>query len=83
MSMGLFMTALADPDSHPPFPDALRWPPTPLTFIHSGLLLLMLTPFLRVTATLLGFCFEKDWKFVSISFLVFSMLLVELVLAFR
>ncbi len=83
MSIGLLITALLRPDSSPIFPDAILWPPTALTFIHSGLLLLMLTPFLRVTTTLLSFFFEKDWKFVSVSFLVFSMLLVELIFAFR
>jgi len=48
-----------------------------------GLLLLMLTPILRVLTTIVGFVTEKDWTFTAISLTVFLMLLGELVYSLR
>lgn len=51
----------------------------PVTTMFLGLVLLMLTPFLRVITALAGFAVEKDWKFVAVSLIVFLMLIGELV----
>lgn len=48
----------------------------------TGLLLLMLTPFLRVTATVVAFMLERDWKFFAVALLVLLMLIGEIVYAF-
>ena len=53
----------------------------PLTLIFAGLLLLMLTPFLRVLTAAIGFAAEKDTRFVFVALVVFSMLLGELLLS--
>jgi uncharacterized membrane protein len=44
-----------------------------------GLVVLMLTPFLRVFIAMLGFAAEKDWKFTSVSLMVLLMLVAELI----
>ena len=51
----------------------------PITLIFTGLLLLMLTPFLRVLIAAIGFAVEKDRRFVVVALAVFSMLLGELI----
>jgi uncharacterized membrane protein len=51
----------------------------PVTTMFLGLVLLMLTPFLRVLTALVGFAAEKDWKFVIVSLVVLLMLIGELV----
>ena len=51
----------------------------PITLIFAGLLLLMLTPFLRVLTAAIGFAVEKDHPFVIVALVVFSMLLAELI----
>lgn len=53
----------------------------PITLIFAGLLLLMLTPFLRVLTAAIGFAAEKDTRFVFVALVVFSMLLGELLLS--
>ncbi len=57
--------------------------PDPVTLMFAGLLLLMLTPFLRVLTAAVGFAVEKDWRFVLVALVVFAMLLGELVFSLR
>ena len=55
----------------------------PVTLIFAGLLLLMLTPFLRVLTAAVGFAAERDGRFVAVSLVVFAMLLGEFVFSLR
>ncbi len=55
----------------------------PVTLIFAGLLLLMLTPFIRVLTAAVGFAAEKDKPFVAVAMVVFTMLLGELVFSLR
>jgi uncharacterized membrane protein len=55
----------------------------PVTLIFAGLLLLMLTPFVRVLTAAVGFAAEKDKPFVAVALVVFTMLLGELVFSLR
>jgi uncharacterized membrane protein len=48
--------------------------------IAAGLLLLILTPVLRVAVSIVGFVFERDWKFVMITSFVLLMLVLSFVL---
>jgi uncharacterized membrane protein len=50
----------------------------PFTLMYVGLILLMLTPFLRVLTAVVGFAVEKDRTFVFVSLLVFFFLIGEL-----
>ncbi|CUH97686.1 hypothetical protein P22_3821 [Propionispora sp. 2/2-37] len=52
----------------------------PFAVILTGLLLLILTPVLRVAVSTLIFIKEKDWLYVGISAAVFLILLFSLVL---
>lgn len=54
-----------------------------MTMIFSGLVLLMFTPFLRVLTAAAGFFAERDVKFALVSLCILSMLLGELIFAFR
>lgn len=76
MTVGLFFTAFFPPEF-------FRWPIQAITIVQSGLLLLMVTPVLRVLTTSISFMLQKDWRFFSISFLVFCVLIIELVSAFQ
>ena len=55
----------------------------PVTLIFAGLLLLMLTPIVRVLTAAVGFAAEKDRPFVAVALVVFAMLLGELVFSLR
>jgi uncharacterized membrane protein len=55
----------------------------PVTLIFAGLLLLMLTPFVRVLTAAVGFAAERDRTFVIVALVVFIMLLGELVFSLR
>lgn len=55
----------------------------PTTLIFAGLLLLMLTPFVRVLTAAIGFAAEKDKPFVAVALVVLAMLLGELVFSLR
>lgn len=46
-------------------------------FFSIGLLLLILTPFLRVLGSLLVFIWERDWRYAGITFLVFIVMLIS------
>jgi uncharacterized membrane protein len=48
-----------------------------VTLMYAGLLLLMLTPVLRVLTSVVGFSVEKDRRFVVVSLVVLVMLLAE------
>jgi uncharacterized membrane protein len=52
----------------------------PFAIIMTGLLLLILTPVLRVGASLLAFLKEKDWLYAGISLTVFLILIVGFLL---
>lgn len=54
-----------------------------ITLMFAGLVLLMLTPSLRVITTLVVFRAEKDWKFVGIATLVFLLLAGQVVYSLR
>jgi uncharacterized membrane protein len=54
-----------------------------ITLMFSGLVLLMLTPFLRVLTATLGFIAEKDPKYVVVSLTVLGMLLGEFYFSLR
>lgn len=53
------------------------------TLIFAGLILLMLTPFLRVLIAAAGFAVEKDHRFTLVSLVIFIMLVGELVYSLR
>jgi uncharacterized membrane protein len=55
----------------------------PTTLMFGGLILLMLTPLLRVLTAAAGFIVEKDHKFTLVSLLIFLMLVGELVYSLR
>ena len=55
----------------------------PTTLIFAGLVLLMLTPFLRVLTAAVGFAVEKDRTFTLVSLMIFVMLVGELVYSLR
>ncbi len=57
--------------------NVFRDPFDPFTLMYSGLVLLMLTPFLRVLTAAIGFAAEKDRRFVVISLTVFVLLIGE------
>jgi len=51
----------------------------PLSVIQLGLIVLIATPVIRVIACVVGFGWERDWKYVVISLLVLGLLLVSLI----
>jgi uncharacterized membrane protein len=51
----------------------------PVTLMYFGLVLLMLTPILRVTIAVFGFAVEHDRRFVFVSSIVLLMLMGEIV----
>ena len=79
--------SLTPPAENPPPGEVLRnlfsGSLDPVTLIFAGLLLLMLTPFVRVLTAAVGFAVEKDKPFVVVALVVFAMLLGELVFSLR
>jgi uncharacterized membrane protein len=55
----------------------LRGSLDPFTLMYTGLVLLMLTPFLRVLTAAVGFAAEKDRRFIAVSLIVFALLICE------
>ena len=53
------------------------------SLLYAGLLILMLTPFLRVLTAVTGFAAERDWRYAAVALAVFAMLLAELFLSFQ
>lgn len=51
----------------------------PVTLMYIGLVLLMLTPILRVITAVFGFTVEREWKFVFVSSIVLLLLIGEIV----
>ncbi len=51
----------------------------PVTLLFAGLVLLMLTPILRVATAIVGFAVEHDWRFVAVSTIVLMLLCGEIV----
>jgi uncharacterized membrane protein len=51
----------------------------PATLMFAGLVMLMLTPILRVGTAIIGFILERDWRFVVVSSIVLLMLAAEIV----
>ena len=83
-----FTTGSIQPPSENPSPNRvlrnlLAGSLDPPTLIFAGLLLLMLTPYVRVLTAAVGFAAEKDRPFVAVALVVFAMLLGELVFSLR
>lgn len=90
LALGLAGFFLHGPQGSSLPPELLRHgtPPTPLhilrglargdpvAVLHLGLLLLILTPILRVAVTLMLFAAERDWVFVGITAVVLGILLL-------
>lgn len=51
---------------------------SPMALIQAGVLALILTPVLRVAATVVLFAAERDWRFVAITSAVLAMLALGL-----
>jgi uncharacterized membrane protein len=54
-----------------------------VTLMYAGLVLLMLTPVLRVLTSVIGFSVERDRKFVVVALIVLGMLLAEFFFSMR
>lgn len=54
-----------------------------VTLMYAGLVLLMLTPVLRVLTSVVGFLVERDRRFVAVSLVVLAMLLAEFFFSLR
>jgi uncharacterized membrane protein len=52
----------------------------PLAIIALGLLVLLLTPVLRVVVSIVTFALERDWLYTGITLLVFCILLLSFLL---
>ena len=52
----------------------------PLALVALGLLILLLTPILRVAISIVVFALERDWRYTVITILVLVILLISLVL---
>jgi len=52
-----------------------------LGFLYSGLMVLVLTPLLRVAITLVIFFRQRDWRFFGIALVIFTILIIELTVA--
>jgi len=52
----------------------------PLAVIALGLLVLLLTPVLRVLVSVVTFALERDWRYTGITLLVFIILIVSFLL---
>jgi uncharacterized membrane protein len=51
----------------------------PVILMFAGLLMLMLTPILRVITAACGFAMERDWRFAAVSSVVFILLAGEII----
>jgi len=52
---------------------------TSVELVSLGIITLMFTPYFRIIAALVYYGVEKDWKYVAITFFVFSVLTAALV----
>lgn len=53
---------------------------SPLALVMVGLLLLLVTPVVRVLVSIVAFAIERDWRYVGITVLVFAILVVSFLL---
>ena len=53
---------------------------SPSHILFMGFLVLVITPLLRVGASVLAYAFEKDWTYVAITGFVLSILVIGMVL---
>jgi uncharacterized membrane protein len=51
----------------------------PSGFLALGLLVLIATPIFRVIASIFVFIYERDWRFVVITFIVFLIVMISVV----
>ena len=54
-----------------------------LAWLNLGVLILLITPVLRVVTALVGFSAEREWVFAAVSAFVLAVLAVSYVLAIR
>ena len=52
----------------------------PSGFLALGLLVLIATPVLRVISSIIMFIYERDWRYAGITFLVFMVVVVSVIL---
>lgn len=52
----------------------------PLAIVTLGLLVLLITPVMRVLVSVLAFAIERDWRYVGITALVFVILIISFLL---
>ncbi len=52
----------------------------PLSIIALGLLLLLLTPVMRVAVSIGAFAIERDWRYVAITAIVLAILIISFLL---
>ncbi len=74
------LTSLVCPSFSDIFSNLLRGKPTAI--INLGILLMMLTPFLRVVVAVFSFLWEKDFKYAVVAFGVMVILLFTIVPSF-
>lgn len=48
--------------------------------VSTGIVILMLTPYLRVLAAVVYYAVERDWKYVAITSTVFTLITVALII---
>ena len=75
-----YFTSLACPSLSDIFSNLLRGEPTAI--INLGILLMMLTPFLRVVTAVFSFLWEKDFRYAIVAFGVMVILLFTIVPSF-
>lgn len=70
------------PDTTIPLGEAIRRALIlrPSGFLSLGLLVLMLTPLLRVIGSMLVFIYERDWRFVGITALVLIVMTISILI---
>jgi len=82
----IYFTAPNDPAIHRSFPHSFGSVVTsafsgdPKGMIAFGLLILLLTPVMRVAVSILAFAVEHDWRYVVITIIVLSILIISFVL---
>lgn len=85
MLIGLVLSLIQTgslPEAVPPFglviPQALAFQPGGLLAL--GLLVLIATPILRVAGSVIGFLYERDWRYALITFIVFLIVLTSIII---
>lgn len=52
-------------------------------FLYTGIVMLILTPILRVGTVVVVFASERDWRFVGVSIAVLAVLFLEIILSLQ